>query len=129
MSSPSNVHAADGDSHEAHKRQKLFVIIAVVLGIITALEIAVLFMPIIDPVRIAMLVVFSIIKFALVIFIFMHLRWDRLFCTILFLTGLSLAGGTVTILLKVFGSKDSIPLTSHASITAPAQLDAISRTA
>ena len=129
MTSHSSTHAAGDDSHSEPGRVKLFVIIALILGVITALEIAVLFMPIIDPVRIAMLVVFSLVKFALVIFIFMHLKWDRLFCTLLFLMGLSLASGTVTILIHVFKVKDSVPLTSHASITAPAQLDAVSRTA
>ncbi len=118
MSAPSLASAAHADP----SRTRIFVQIAVILAVITGLEIGVLFMPLIDPVRIALLVVFSVVKFLLVIFIFMHLRWDRAFCTILFFIGLSLASGTVAILLKVFKSHDSIPLSSHASITAPARV-------
>ena len=35
----------------------------------------------------------SAVKFLFVIFYFMHLRWDKVFCTILFFIGLILAGG------------------------------------
>jgi len=45
-----------------------------------------------------------------VIFYFMHLRWDKVFCTILFFIGLVLAGGTMWALLKLFGVEDSKPL-------------------
>jgi cytochrome c oxidase subunit 4 len=47
-----------------------------------------------------------------VIFYFMHLRWDKAFCTNLFFIGLVLAGGTMWALLKLFGSDASKPLTS-----------------
>ncbi len=47
-----------------------------------------------------------------VIFYFMHLRWDKPFCTILFFIGLVLAGGTVWALIALFAVKDSFPLTS-----------------
>jgi len=44
------------------------------------------------------------------IFYFMHLRWDKPFCTILFFIGLILAAGTVWALLALFMVKDSLPL-------------------
>jgi len=44
----------------------------------------------------------------------MHLRWDRVFCTLLFLIGLVLALGTVAALLALFQSEASVPLTSPA---------------
>jgi len=56
-------------------------------------------------------VLLSVVKFMFVIFFFMHLRWDRVFCTILFFIGLVLAGGTMWALLHLFAVKDSIPLT------------------
>jgi cytochrome c oxidase subunit 4 len=40
----------------------------------------------------------------------MHLRWDKLFCTILFFIGLVLAGGTMWALLKLFGAEASKPV-------------------
>jgi cytochrome c oxidase subunit 4 len=45
-----------------------------------------------------------------VIFYFMHLRWDRAFCTILFFIGLVLAGATMWALLRLFGAEASKPL-------------------
>jgi cytochrome c oxidase subunit IV len=45
-----------------------------------------------------------------VIFIFMHLKWDKMFCTILFFIGLVLATGTVGALMAIFSAHDSIPL-------------------
>jgi cytochrome c oxidase subunit 4 len=55
------------------------------------------------------------VKFLCVIFVFMHLRWDRVFCTLLFLIGLVLALGTVAALLALFQSEASIPLTSSST--------------
>jgi len=50
------------------------------------------------------------VKFLFVIFYFMHLRWDKPFCTILFFIGLVLAGGTMWALLTLFAAEASIPL-------------------
>ena len=59
------------------------------------------------------LVVLSVVKFLFVIFYFMHLRWDKAFCTILFFIGLILAGGTMWGLIMLFAIDDSIPLTAE----------------
>jgi len=56
--------------------------------------------------------VLSAVKFLLVIFYFMHLKWDKVFCTILFFIGLVLAMGTVAALLALFGAEASIPLSA-----------------
>jgi cytochrome c oxidase subunit IV len=50
------------------------------------------------------------VKFMFVIFYFMHLRWDKPFCTILFFIGLVLTAGTMWALLTLFGAEASIPL-------------------
>jgi len=42
------------------------------------------------------------VKFMFVIFYFMHLRWDKVFCTILFFIGLILGGFTMWALLHLF---------------------------
>ena len=49
-----------------------------------------------------------------VIFYFMHLRWDKVFCTILFFIGLILGGFTMWALLHLFGSEASKPLSAAA---------------
>ena len=58
------------------------------------------------------LVAASVVKFLFVIFIFMHLRWDKAFCTVLFFIGLILAGGTMWALVQLFGAAASVPLSS-----------------
>jgi cytochrome c oxidase subunit IV len=59
---------------------------------------------------ITVLMVLSVVKFLCVIFIFMHLRWDKAFCTILFFIGLVLAGGTVGALLLIHIAEASVPV-------------------
>jgi cytochrome c oxidase subunit 4 len=90
-----------------------FVQIAMVLSVITGIEIVLVYLPFAKWLIISTLVVLSAVKFLFVIFIFMHLKWDKMFCTILFFIGLVLAIGTVAALLALFGSEASTPLTSQ----------------
>jgi len=87
-----------------------YVQIAMLLAVITGVEIAVIGLPFATWLLVTVLVVLSVVKFMFVIFYFMHLRWDKLFCTILFFIGLILAGGTMWALLKLFGAEASVPL-------------------
>ena len=103
--------AAHGHADEGSKFH-LFVQIAMLLAIITGVEIVIIYLPIAKWIVVTLLAVLSLVKFLYVIFYFMHLKFDRLFCTILFFIGLVLAGGTVTALLAIFSAKDSVPLTS-----------------
>ena len=82
------------------------------LAVITGLEIITVYLPFMPWLLVTALVGISVVKFMFVIFFFMHLRWDKLFCTILFFIGLVLAGGTMWALLKLFGSPASVPLSS-----------------
>jgi cytochrome c oxidase subunit 4 len=88
-----------------------YVSIAMLLAVITGVEIAVIGLPFAAWLLITVLVVLSVVKFMFVIFYFMHLRWDKLFCTILFFIGLILAGGTMWALIKLFAVEASVPLT------------------
>ena len=91
---------------------ELFVQIAMLLAVITGIEIVTVYLPFAPWLLVTALVVASAVKFLFVIFIFMHLRWDKPFCTILFFIGLILAGGTMWALLKLFGAAASVPLSS-----------------
>ena len=82
------------------------------LAVITGVEIVAIGLPFSKALLVTALVVLSIVKFLFVIFYFMHLRWDKVFCTILFFIGLVLAGGTMTGLLMVFSIEPSKPLTA-----------------
>ncbi|MBM3842382.1 MAG: hypothetical protein FJ397_03795 [Verrucomicrobia bacterium] len=111
MSAPSHSaggHAAD-HGHDESKFQ-IYVQIAMLLAVITGIEIVAVFLPFPKWVLVASLVVLSLVKFLFVIFYFMHLRWDKPFCTILFFIGLVLASGTVWALLALFSAEASLPL-------------------
>ncbi len=88
----------------------LFVQIAMILAIITGVEIVLVYLPMAKWLVVSILVALSAIKFLFVIFIFMHLKWDRLFCTILFFIGLTLGGGTAGALLLIHGAEASVPV-------------------
>jgi cytochrome c oxidase subunit 4 len=90
------------------------------LAVITGVEIVAIGLPFARMLLVTALIILSIVKFLFVIFYFMHLRWDKAFCTILFFIGLILAGGTMWGLLNVFALEDSRPLTAPAPEEAPA---------
>lgn len=109
MSAP--VHPAAAHAPEESKFE-LYVQIAMILAVITGMEIITVYLPFAHALLFWSLAIMSAVKFLFVIFIFMHLRWDRPFCTILFFIGLILAGGTMWALLKLFGMDASIPLSA-----------------
>jgi cytochrome c oxidase subunit 4 len=104
----------DAPSTPAHEASRfiVFVRLALVLAVITGFEIILVNLPFATWFLFGALVTLSLVKFLCVIFVFMHLRWDRVFCTLLFLIGLVLALGTVAALLALFQSEASVPLTS-----------------
>ena len=101
--------AVSAHSHDESKFQ-IYVQIAMLLAVITGVEIVAVYLPFAKWLVVTALVVFSAVKFMFVIFYFMHLRWDKAFCTILFFIGLVLAGGTMAALLALFGAEASLPL-------------------
>ena len=111
MSSPSHSPAADGHDH-GHDESKfqIYVQIAMLLAVITGVEIVAVYLPFAKWIIVTSLVVLSTVKFMFVIFYFMHLRWDQPFCTILFFIGLVLAGGTAIALMALFAAEASRPL-------------------
>src|SRR4051812_9630482 len=111
-SSPSAVATHDaghGADHDVSKFQ-IYVQIAMLLAVITGVEIMCVYLPFTKWILVTTLVVLSAVKFLFVIFFFMHLRWDKPFCTILFFIGLVLAGGTMWALLQLFSADASLPL-------------------
>ena len=111
MSAPSHSaggHAAD-HGHDESKFQ-IYVQIAMLLAVITGIEIVAVYLPFAKWILVTSLVVLSAVKFLFVIFYFMHLRWDKPFCTILFFIGLVIAGGTAWALIALFQAEASLPL-------------------
>lgn len=100
--------AAPAHHDSGADRFNTYVKIAMILAVITGVEILIIFIPIAKWFVITTLVVLSLVKFLYVIFYFMHLRWDKVFCTILFFIGLVLAAGTMWALLALFGAESSV---------------------
>ena len=95
-----HAHAA---SH-THEKSKFhtFVQLAMILAVITGVEIIIIFIPFSYAVLFTTLAILSAVKFLAVILWFMHLIYDRLLCTIVFFIGMILAGGTLLALLALF---------------------------
>ena len=112
MSAPSPALAAAGHDAPQESKFHLLVQMAMVLAIITGAEVLLVYLPLPKWLIITGLMTLLTVKFVLGVWLFMHLKWDKLFCTVLFLIGLILAGGTAAALLVLFNDHDSVPLTS-----------------
>ena len=101
-------HAAPAAAHapgEGHATVQTYIKVAVVLGILTAIEIAALYVPgIPSAALVALLLVFSVLKFGLVVAFFMHLRYDSKLLTALFVGPLIIAVGIILALMALFGA-------------------------
>jgi cytochrome c oxidase subunit IV len=99
--------AADA-AHE-HASVRTYVRVALVLTLITALEVGVIYIRQLTPIIVPLLLAMSAAKFALVVMFFMHLRYDARPLTgvfvgaLLMATGLSVALMTLTGAFLVFG--------------------------
>ena len=126
MSAPAATHsAADHHDHEEVSKFQIYVQIAMLLAVITGVEIIGVYLPFSKWFIVTALVVLSAVKFLFVIFYFMHLRWDKPFCTILFFIGLILAGGTVGALLLIFGAEESKPTVNALLVPAISTVSSI----
>lgn len=103
---------APAAGHHEPSKFHVYIQIAMILSVITGVEVVLIYMPLAKWLVVTSLCVLSAVKFLFVIFYFMHLRWDRMFCTILFFIGLVLAGGTMWALLHLFAADASVPLSA-----------------
>ncbi|HEX5164352.1 MAG TPA: cytochrome C oxidase subunit IV family protein [Thermomicrobiales bacterium] len=94
MATPSNEHA---EAH-AHPPAMQYVLIAAILSIITAVEVATYYIDSLEAILVEILIVLSIMKFSIVVGYYMHLKFDNKLFTWVFGLGL-VAGGSVTVAL------------------------------
>src|SRR5579863_2813045 len=86
-----NVHAPT-QPVEHHPGAREYAIIAVILTVITAVEVAAWYIFLATPdILKPVLIILSITKFALVVMFYMHLKFDNRLFTSLFVFGLSVA--------------------------------------
>ena len=77
--------------------------IAVVLTVITAVEVAVYYVPAMRPMLVPVLLVLSAVKFSLVAMFYMHLKFDHRLFSWLFVVPMILMSLIVIGLLRLFG--------------------------
>ena len=95
--------AAEIRPHErSHPGPLQYTAIALVLALITAVEVWVAYQEAFRDVLIAVLLVMSAVKFTLVAMFYMHLRFDDRLFTAFFVGGLILAVGVLTALTVLF---------------------------
>jgi cytochrome c oxidase subunit 4 len=89
---PGQAHGAEAPlaSHE-HASVRTYVRVAVILTLVTALEVGVIYIRSLTPIIVPLLLVMAAAKFALVVMFFMHLRYDTRALTTLFLGPLIIA--------------------------------------
>jgi cytochrome c oxidase subunit 4 len=93
-----------GEKHELehHPGPRQYVGVAVVLAIITAIEVAIYYITALGDFLVPLLLAFSFIKFALVVLWFMHLKFDSRLFRRLFVAGLLIALAVFAIVLGTF---------------------------
>jgi cytochrome c oxidase subunit 4 len=87
----------------AHPTAGTYIRIAVILTVLTVLEVGVFYVPAFHPVLAPVLLSLSAVKFAIVVMFYMHLKMDNRFFTLLFGGPLLLAGVVMLGLMFLFG--------------------------
>lgn len=95
---------AHGAAAHGHMHTKLYLVTALILTLITAAEVWMYESPVQQmAIFIPALIVMSAVKFALVVMLYMHLKYDDKLFTQLFTGPLIIAGCTLVALLFLFG--------------------------
>ena len=100
---------SDEHGHEPHPTEhghpgaREYLGIAVVLTVITAVEVAVYYVPAMKPILVPTLLTLSAVKFGMVAMWYMHLKFDHKMFSWLFVVPMMVMGLIVIALLKMFG--------------------------
>lgn len=103
---------ATEEHHDHHPSPGTYVKVAIILAVVTAIEVGLSYIPNADPaVVVTGLLVMAVVKFALVALYFMHLRFDNRLFRRLFATGVVLALIVFAVYLStLFGRGGAAPL-------------------
>ena len=86
-----------------HPGARQYLGIALVLLIVTIVEVAIFYIPAMKPVFVPSLLTLSAAKFALVAMFYMHLKFDHRLFSWLFVLPMLLAAGVIVALMLLFG--------------------------
>ena len=87
----------------AHASIRTYVVVAVILTLVTAMEFSAIYVRELTPILIPLLVVMSAAKFALVVLFFMHLRDEARTLSLIFAGSLAVALGIAIALTTLTG--------------------------
>ena len=90
-------------TEHAHPGAKEYLAIAVILTVITAVEVAVFYIPAMHPALVPVLLTLSALKFTLVAMFYMHLKFDSRLFSWLFAVPLTIAALVILALMRLFG--------------------------
>lgn len=86
----------------AHPTPRVYWLIALILFVVTAVEVAVAYIDAFDPVIVPLLLVLGALKFWIVVAFFMHLKFDRPLFRTLFMVGVMGAIPLFVVVLLTF---------------------------
>ncbi len=92
----------EGGTHHDHPSELEYIKVALVLAAITLAEVLIYYVESLGDLLIYILIVLSVLKFALVVLWFMHLRFDSRLFRRLFFTGVALALFCYIVVLSTF---------------------------
>jgi cytochrome c oxidase subunit 4 len=95
-------HHATGE--QAHPGAGQYLKIAAILTVLTAIEVAIFYIPGLSQIMVPALIVLSVAKFILVVMFYMHLKFDHPAFGWLFVLGLAIAGGIMISLMALFSA-------------------------
>ncbi len=99
---------SQAEHHERpHPGPRQYVGVAIILAVVTAVEVAIYYVEALSDLLVPFLLAFSAIKFALVALWFMHLRFDSRLFRRLFVTGIILALAVFAVVLVTFFARGS----------------------
>lgn len=100
---------ADDLEHADHPDSSQYIVVGIILAVFTAVEVAISFATVPAGVAVPSLIILTILKFALVVLWFMHLRFDSGWFRRLFLFGLVIAlavyAATISLMLYAGGNQ------------------------
>lgn len=90
-------------AEHAHPSNSTYVIVAAILGVITAVEVAVFYLDALKPVLVPILLTLSAAKFTMVVGFFMHLKFDSRLYRALFIGPLVVAIAVMMAMFLIYG--------------------------
>ena len=96
-------HSVPPGTGHGHPGAREYLGIAMVLTVITAVEVAVFYIPAMRPMIVPTLLSLSALKFALVAMFYMHLKFDHRLFSWLFVVPMVIAIFVILALLRLFG--------------------------